>query len=73
MTADTRQRTDHAGTRRFSEGIEQRPDAREKRLTGGFSRGIERWPDTPRSGPSGASAAASITPSSPHDRTPGQP
>jgi hypothetical protein len=47
MTADTRQRTDHTGTRRFSEGIEQLPDTPEKRLTGRFSCGIERWPNTP--------------------------
>ena len=46
MTADTRQRTDHTGSRRFSEGIEQLPDTPEKRLTGRFSRGIEQWPNT---------------------------
>src|SRR5919201_3930053 len=47
MTAATRQRQDHTGTRRFSEGIEPLPDTAEKRLTGRFSHGIERWPDTP--------------------------
>jgi hypothetical protein len=47
MTADTRQRTDHTGTRRFSEGIEQLPDTPQKQMTGRFSCGIERWPNTP--------------------------
>ena len=41
MTAETRQRTDHAGTRRFSHGIERLPDTREKRALGSFSRGTE--------------------------------
>ena len=88
MTADTRQRTDHTGTRRFSEGVEQLPDTPEKRMTGRFSCGVERSPDTPEktvtrrfsegieqlpdtpgNGRSGASAAASSTTSSGHDRT----
>ena len=47
MAADTRQRTDHMGTRRFSEGVEKLPDIPEKRLTGRFSCGVERWPNTP--------------------------
>jgi hypothetical protein len=47
MTADPRQRTDHTGTRRFSEGVEQLPDTREKRLAGRFSRGNERRPNMP--------------------------
>ena len=47
MTADTRQRTDHTGTRRFSEGVEQLPDTPEKRMTGRFSCGVERSPNTP--------------------------
>jgi hypothetical protein len=47
MTADTRHRSDHTGTRRFSEGIEQLPDTPEKRLTGRFSCGVEQSPDTP--------------------------
>ena len=47
MTTDARQQTDHIGSRRFSEGIEQLPDAVEKRLTGRFSRGIERRRKTP--------------------------
>ena len=47
MTAATRQRTYHTGTRRFSEGIEELPDTAEKRLTGRFSRGIERRRITP--------------------------
>ena len=47
MAADTRQRADHTGARRFSEGIEQLPETPEKRLTGRFSCGIEKWPDTP--------------------------
>jgi hypothetical protein len=41
MTADTRYRTDHTGTRRFSEGIEQLPDTPDKRALGRFSLGIE--------------------------------
>ena len=88
MTADTRQRTDHTCTRRFSEGIEHLPDTREKQLTGRFSCGIERspnspektvtrrfshgieqLPDTPDSVRSAASAVASSTTSSGHDRT----
>ena len=44
MTADTRQQTDHTGTRRFSEGIEQLPDTPQKRVPGRFSCGIERSP-----------------------------
>jgi hypothetical protein len=44
MTADTRQRTDNTGTRRFSEGMEQLPDTPQKQLTGRFSYDIERWP-----------------------------
>jgi hypothetical protein len=48
MTAYTRQRTDHTGTRRFSEGIEQLPDTREKRALGRFSRGIEHHVQRPR-------------------------
>jgi hypothetical protein len=47
MTADTSQRTDHIGTRRFSEGIEQLPDTRDKQLTGRFSCGLERSPSSP--------------------------
>ena len=47
MTTDARQQTDHIGSRRFSEGIEQLPDTPEKRLTGRFSCGIERYPNTP--------------------------
>jgi hypothetical protein len=47
MTADTSQRTDHTGTRRFSEGIEQLPETREKQLTGRFSCGVEQSPNTP--------------------------
>ena len=47
MTADARQRTDDTGTRRFSEAMEQLPDAPQKRLTGRFSCDIERWPNTP--------------------------
>jgi hypothetical protein len=46
-TAPTRPRTDQTAPRRFSEGIEQRPDAPEKRVTGRFSRGIEQRPGTP--------------------------
>jgi hypothetical protein len=41
MTADTSQQTDHTGTRRFSEGIEQLPDTPDKQTLGRFSRGIE--------------------------------
>src|ERR671936_372394 len=48
MTADTRQRTDHTGTRRFSEGVEQLPDTAEKRVIGRFSRGIEHYPERAR-------------------------
>jgi hypothetical protein len=44
MTADTRQRTDHTGIRRFSEGIEQLPDTPDKLMIGRFSCGIERSP-----------------------------
>jgi hypothetical protein len=47
MTGDTRQRTNHPPSPRFSEGIEQLPDTPEKRVTGGFGRGIERRPGTP--------------------------
>ena len=44
MTADTRQRTDNTGPRRFSEGIEQQlPDTRKKQLTGRVSRDIEHY------------------------------
>jgi hypothetical protein len=38
MTADTRGRTDHTGTRRLSEGIEQQPDTPDKRTLWRFSR-----------------------------------
>lgn len=47
MTATTSPRTDRTGAGRFSQGIEQLPDTREKRRIGRFSRGIERTPDTP--------------------------
>jgi hypothetical protein len=50
MNAATTEHTDHTGTRRFSEGVEQLPDTPEKRSTGRFSRGIERWPNTPEKG-----------------------
>jgi hypothetical protein len=48
MTAGISEQTDHTGTRRFSEGIEQLPNTTGKRSTGRFSRGIEHQFERPR-------------------------
>jgi hypothetical protein len=45
MITDTTHRTDHTGTNRFSEGIEQLPDTPEKEALGRFSRGIDDGPE----------------------------